>query len=149
MTSVICVDDNRLLGEALAVRLAQEPDFRWLGCLSRPESVEHRLWSLAPDLMLLDIDMPGLDSFSLMERAATELPRTRILVVTGHSQPTDRERALALGAWGYISKGVSTPQLLAAMRRVMAGEVVIDEEPDPEPELVQRPRRSHPRLDRP
>jgi len=127
VTSVVCIDDNRLLGDALGVRLAREPDFRWLGCLSRAELVERQLWRLAPDLLLLDLDVPGLDPFRLMEAAAERLPATRILIVTGLGGPADRDQALALGAWGFVSKGVSTPRLLEAMRRVMRGEVVLED----------------------
>lgn len=149
MTTVVSVDDNRLLGDALAVRLAREPEFSWLGCLSRAATVEDRLLELRPDLILLDIDMPGLDAFRLMERMAERLPGTRILVLTGHSLPPDRDRALALGAWGYLSKGISTPQLLAAMRRVMVNEVVLDEEPAGVSPKAPRARRSQPHIPRP
>ncbi len=144
MTTVVSVDDNRLLGDALAVRLAREPEFHWLGCLSQAATVEQRILELQPDLILLDIDMPGLDAFDLMELMAGRLPETRILVLTGHSRAPDRDRALALGAWGYLSKGISTPQLLAAMRRVTVGEVVLDEDPAEMPRRAPRPRRSQP-----
>ena len=149
MTAVVSVDDNRLLGDALAVRLAREPEFNWLGCLSSAATVEQRLLELGPDLILLDIDMPDLDAFHLMERVAERLPQTRILVLTGLSRAPDCERALGLGVWGYITKGISTPQLLAAMRRVMLGEVVLDEDPTEVLPRAPRPRRSQPRLQRP
>lgn len=127
MTSVACVDDNRLLGEALGSRLGREPGFAWLGCLHRAEGVLERLVELAPDLVLLDLDMPGLDPFALLEHAAGKLPGTRIVVITASTRASDRDHALASGAWGYLSKGISTPRLLEAMRRVMADEVVLDE----------------------
>lgn len=127
MTSVACVDDNRLLGEALGSRLGREPGFVWLGCLHRAEGALERLVELAPDLVLLDLDMPGLDPFALLEHAGGSLPSTRIVVITASTRASDRDHALARGAWGYLSKGISTLRLLEAMRRVMADEVVVDE----------------------
>ncbi|MEP7346297.1 MAG: DNA-binding response regulator, partial [Gemmatimonadaceae bacterium] len=62
MTSIVCIDDNQLVGEAMERRFSMEPDFEWLGWLQEPEGILERLAALNPELILLDVEVPGLDS---------------------------------------------------------------------------------------
>jgi DNA-binding NarL/FixJ family response regulator len=128
MTSIICIDDNPLVADALARRLSLEEDFTWLGWLNQTDRILDRLIELVPDLVLVDIDIPGLDAFELVEEVSRRLPTTRVVMFTGYSRPDYLEHALLRGAWGYLSKNATTHALLDALRRVVRGEVVLMEE---------------------
>jgi DNA-binding NarL/FixJ family response regulator len=130
MTSIVCIDDNPLVADALERRLSMEMDFRWLGWLNQSDDILARLVELAPDLVLLDIDMPGLDAFQLVEDACRRLPEVRVVMFTGYSRPDYLEEALRRGAWGYLSKSATTQGLLESLRRVVRGEVVLVDEVD-------------------
>jgi two-component system, NarL family, response regulator DesR len=126
--SIVCIDDNSLVKEAIARRIALESDFRWAGALGERDEIIERLLELEPDLVLLDIDMPGIDAFALVKLIGERLPSSRVVMFTGYSHPEYLEQALANGAWGYISKSESPTALLDALRRVLRGEVVCNDE---------------------
>lgn len=126
--SIVCIDDNPLVKEAIARRIAMEKDFRWAGALGERDEIIERLIELSPDLVLLDIDMPGVDAFALVKTIGERLPNARVVMFTGYSHPEYLEQALANGAWGYLSKSESPKALLDALRRVIRGEVVCDED---------------------
>ena len=142
MTSIVCIDDNPLVADALARRLSLEKDFSWLGWLNESDDILARLGDLAPDLVLVDIDIPGLDAFQLVEDVAQHLPSMRVVMFTGYSRPDYLEQALKRGAWGYVSKTVSTQTLLDSLRRVVRGEVVLVEDEDGAAPDRLRPRGS-------
>jgi two-component system response regulator DesR len=122
---IVCVDDNPLVSDALARRIAMEPDFRWLGALNEGDEIIERLSEMLPDVVLLDIDMPGIDAFDVVRQLARTLPTARVVMFTGYTRKEYFELALQSGAWGYVSKSTSTQDLLNALRRVARGEVVI------------------------
>jgi len=138
VTSVVCIDDNQLVAEALERRLGLERDFSWRGWLSERDDILKRVTDLAPDLVLLDIDLPGLDAFELVQRLARYAPRSRVVMFSGHLRSDYLELALAAGAWGYISKSSSTHALLEALRRVARGDVVLDREASDEMAALRR-----------
>lgn len=124
-TRVLCIDDNRLIAEAMQRRLAFEPDVAWAGW------VEHACDALAaaleaqPDIVMLDIDMPEHDAFELTRDLARRLPNAKVVMFSGHVRTEFIDRAVDAGAWGYLSKNESMAELLAAIRRVAAGEFVL------------------------
>jgi DNA-binding NarL/FixJ family response regulator len=127
--SLICIDDNPLVAEALERRLQLESDFRWLGWLSGRENLVEQVSAREPDIVLLDIDLPGVDAFELVSELTERVPVTRVVMFTGFDRPDYLEQALARGAWGYISKDVSTSVLVDSLRRVARGDVVLDRNP--------------------
>jgi DNA-binding NarL/FixJ family response regulator len=127
VASIVCIDDNSLMKDAIARRIALEKDFRWAGALGERDEILERLVEMTPDLVLLDIDMPGVDAFALVKSIGERLPSARVVMFTGYSRREYLEQALANGAWGYVSKSESPQTLLDALRRVMRGEVVWDD----------------------
>jgi DNA-binding NarL/FixJ family response regulator len=125
---LLCIDDNPLVAEALARRIALESDFRWLGWLSGREDIAERVGALEPDIVLLDIDLPGVDAFEVVSLLSEKTPGSRVVMFTGFDRPEYQEQALARGAWGYISKDVATGSLLSSLRRVANGEVAMDDD---------------------
>ncbi len=81
-----------------------------------------RALALAPDVVILDLELPGRDGYSVA-RALAALPRPPLVVVlTVHGDPAARRRAAAAGSHGFVEKGAGWPALLAAVRRALAGQ---------------------------
>lgn len=125
---IMCVDDNELLAEALGRRLRCEPDFLWVGVIIEGAHAFDRIVQAAPDIVLLDIDMPDLDSFRVVEELAEKSADIRVLMFSGHVSQDYIRRAVDSGAWGYLSKNDDIDRLILAIRRAHSGEVVFSKE---------------------
>lgn len=127
--SVLCIDDNELLVDALEGRLALEPGFRTLHRalpLTAASTIAERE---RPELILLDYDLPhGIDAIELLDTLHRDAPESRVIMFTGYANGQLIAHAMRHGASGFVSKGASVEHLLDAMRRVRDGETVI--EPD-------------------
>lgn len=125
--SVMCIDDNVLLVDALERRLNLEPGFTGLHRVENMSSVADEVEHLRPSIVLLDIDLPGgLDALSLLDQLVARMPDSRVLVFTGYPSGDLVRRSMARGAWGFVSKGTTAETLISAIRRVVAGQAVIE-----------------------
>jgi two-component system response regulator DesR len=131
IAAVVVVDDNPLVVDALRRRIALESDLTMLGAFNERDDIVARLADLQPDVVLLDIDIPGVDGFELVRQLGREQPGVRVVMFTGHARKDYFEQALASGAWGFVLKSAPTQFLLDAVRRVSRGEVVITDADDP------------------
>ncbi|HYD98888.1 MAG TPA: response regulator transcription factor [Alphaproteobacteria bacterium] len=125
---VLCVDDNDLVADALEVRLRLAGGFRWLGRLPDAERLAAVAQELAPDVVLLDIDMPGKSPFVAVAELLAVRPGVRVVMVSGHIRTDFIDRAVEAGAWGYVSKNEGADVIVAAIRRVAAGEFVMGDD---------------------
>lgn len=125
---IFCVDDNDMVGRALERRLARETDLEWLGILADGVVALERIGELKPDIVLLDIDMPGIDTFTLARQVSTDAPETRVVMFSGHVTPEFVERAMNSGAWGYISKNDDVPRIIEGIRAAARGEIALSRE---------------------
>ena len=125
---VFCVDDNQMLAEAIQRRLALEHDFRWAGWVGGFETAVRAVVAAEPDVVMLDIDMPGGDSFDLVRELGEAAPASRVVMFSGHVRGEYIDKAVDSGAWGYLSKNESLEEVLEAIRRVAAGEFVTTSE---------------------
>ena len=126
--SVLCVDDNVMLGKALGRCIGAEPTLRWLGAISDGAQVLETAQRLRPDVILMDIDMPGFDTFATVHQLLSLAPDTRVIMLSGHVDREYLRRALDSGAWGYLSKAEETPVLIDAIHRAARGEIVLGKE---------------------
>jgi len=123
---LLLADDQTLVRGALAALLELEDDFEVVAQVGRGDEVlaaaiEHR-----PDVALLDIEMPGLDGLAAAAVLQAELPSCRVVILTTFGRPGYLRRAMEAGALGFVVKD-APPELLAdAVRRVAAGERVVD-----------------------
>ena len=125
--SVMCIDDNVLLVDALERRLNMEPGFTGLHRVENLSSVADEVERLRPSIILLDVDLPGgLDALSLLDQLVERMPDSRVLVFTGYPSGDLVRRSMARGAWGFVSKGTTSETLISAIRRVVAGQAVIE-----------------------
>jgi len=126
--AVLCIDDNVMLGKALGRCIDAEPALEWLGAISDGGEAFESVARLRPDIVLMDIDMPGFDTFGLVERIAGAVPTTRVIMLSGHVDRDYLTRALDCGAWGYLSKAEETSALIDAIQRAHGGEIVLGRE---------------------
>ncbi|MFT3684117.1 MAG: response regulator transcription factor [Phycisphaerales bacterium] len=126
--TVLCVDDNVMLGKALGRCIGGEPTLRWLGAVSDGAEVVGTVERLRPSVILMDIDMPGVDTFGIVQRLASVAPDTRVIMLSGHVDRDYLRRALDSGAWGYLSKAEETQVLIDGIHRVTKGEIVLGKE---------------------
>jgi len=129
---VLCVDDNRLMAEALKRRLAFEPGIEWGEWVEDGTLALQTAMSIRPDVVLLDLDMPGHDTFEIARSIVGSLPSAKVVMFSGHVQSEYIHRAIDAGAWGYVSKGETLDDVILAIRRVAAGEFVLTPEVDGE-----------------
>lgn len=122
---LLCVDDNELIAQALRRRVASEPGLTWSGWLQSGTGLHEFLEKARPDVVLLDVDMPGEDSFDLLKRAAAAFPEVRVLMFSGHVRADYIDRAIECGAWGYVSKNDGTDDVLQAVQQAAAGELAL------------------------
>jgi DNA-binding NarL/FixJ family response regulator len=119
------VDDNRLAAEALERWFTSGGGFRWLGWTAEGAEVGPMVAERRPDVVLLDVDMPGVDCFAILERLVAEHPTVRVVMFSGHVRADYIERALAAGACGYVVKDEQVAAISDLLRRAAAGECVL------------------------
>ena len=125
---VLCVDDNEMVATALSRRIREEPGIAWAGVVMEGAAAYEQVRMILPDIVLMDIDMPGVDSFSIVEHIAADLPGVRVVMFSGHLNPAYIERAMDAGAWGYLSKNEDVARLIEAIRSVGRGEFALSED---------------------
>jgi two-component system response regulator DesR len=123
---VAIAEDQSLLRQALVDILTREEDISVVGQVGRGDEVMALVERETPDVMLLDIEMPGRDGLSLLEDLGVRFPQCRALILTVFNRPGYLRRALDAGAAGFVLKDSSPVDLATAIRQTAAGEQVID-----------------------
>lgn len=122
---LILVDDHVVLRAGLANVLSFEPGMQVVAQGDDGEAAIALWRQHRPDLMLLDLCMPGIDGVETLQRLRREHPAARVLILTSSEAPEEVRHALAAGACGYVTKTVHPAELMEAIRRVHAGGQVI------------------------
>ncbi|OUC94728.1 response regulator transcription factor [Streptosporangium minutum] len=126
MIRVLLAEDQAMVRGALASLLGLEPDIEVVGeAASGPEALDVALRT-RPDVALLDIEMPGGDGITAGARIREVLPGCHIMILTTFGRPGYLRRAMEAGAAAFLVKDSPARELAAAIRRVRAGERVID-----------------------
>ncbi|HYW25692.1 MAG TPA: response regulator transcription factor [Terriglobales bacterium] len=126
MIRVLLAEDERMVREALAVLLSLEPDIAVVAQVGRGDEVVEAALRTAPDVMVLDIEIPGRDGISVAEEVGARLPACRVLMLTTFERPGYLRRALSAGADGFVLKSTPAHQFPSVVRRTAAGERVVD-----------------------
>ncbi len=119
---VLLVDDHALVRSAIRQAL-QAPDLEVVGEASSAEEALSVAPLLRPDLLLLDIDMPGMSGIDAVRELAPRLPDTRIVMLTVSTDRRDLLQAIRHGAYGYLTKDLSGDALLRAVRGIRTGDL--------------------------
>ncbi|MDX8349695.1 MULTISPECIES: response regulator transcription factor [unclassified Cognatiyoonia] len=121
-TRVLIVDDHPMVTEGIQAILESYDDISVVGTLGNGQEAVDRVNELAPDVILMDLNMPGLSGLNATEMILEERPNTRILVLSMHDSPEYISTALSHGARGYILKDVPTDEIKTAIETVMDGQ---------------------------
>ena len=124
---MLCADDNELIGDAIQIKLnlCPEHQFEWLGQLQEATDLVNEAIRRQPDVVLLDIDMPGKDPIEALRQLTEFMPSVRVLMLTAHVRRDLIERAIEAGAWGYLSKYSGGETIVDAIQSVFRGEFVL------------------------
>jgi two-component system response regulator DesR len=128
MIRVLIAEDQTMVRGALTSLLDLEPDIAVVAQVERGDAVLPAARDIRPDVALLDIEMPGQDGLAVAEALRRDHPDCRVLVLTTFGRPGYLRRAMAGGARGFMLKDAPAHELASAIRRVMAGERVLDPE---------------------
>jgi two-component system response regulator DesR len=126
MIRILLAEDQGMVRGALASLLNLEPDIEVVGQVADGDQVVAEALRLNPDVALLDIEMPGLDGLAAAEALRRATPTCRVLILTTFGRPGYLRRAMDAGASGFLVKDGPVELLADAIRRVLAGERVID-----------------------
>ncbi len=116
--NLLITDDHKLVRESLATLFDADPRFRVLAhCESGEEAVElAKHWR--PDIVMMDMNLPGINGFEATEQVLKESPLSRVLALSMHSQPAYVRRFFQAGAMGYVTKNSSHEELEKAIIEV-------------------------------
>lgn len=118
---VLLVDDHTVVREGVRRLLSVVADAMVLEAGTGKEALTV-FRAEKPEMVILDLNLPGAGGLDLLKRLLIEDARTRVLIFSMHTTPVYVARALQAGAKGYVSKGASADELVEAIRKVMAGE---------------------------
>lgn len=125
-TRLMLVDDHKVLRSGLRALINQQPDLEVVAEADTARTAQALVERTHPDLVVLDLTLPGGGSFELISELVERGPLPRVLVLSMHNDPAYARAALGAGATGYVVKTVSEEDLLAAIRAVRRGKAVVD-----------------------
>lgn len=120
-TSVAIVEDNADIADELEKLLSEEPSFTCLGVCRNLQTALRKIPALAPDVVIMDIQLPDGSGIQAITRLKPILPRTQFIVFTIFNDQDQIFKALEAGANGYLLKCTSSEEMLRAIREVNAG----------------------------
>lgn len=127
MIDVLVVDDHEMFSEALTLLLQQQSDVRLLGAAKDANTALRMCREQAPDVVLMDIDLPEVDGVEATRWIREACPKTKVIVITGLEDPVIVANAIAAGARGYVPKTRAVEDVLDVVQRAAAGEFVMPE----------------------
>lgn len=123
---IVLADDHPLLRQGLRLVIDAEPDLEVAGEAASGEEAIRLVAATRPDVLLLDITMPGGGGIGALERLRKASPETRVLMLTMHDDPEYLRVALVSGAAGFILKNAAGAELVSAIRTVHQGRTYVD-----------------------
>jgi DNA-binding NarL/FixJ family response regulator len=122
---ILITDDHPVVREGLSGMLAGQSDFEVIGLAADGDTAVKMHGSLAPDVTLMDLRMPGLDGVGAIKAIKAQQPSSRIIVLTTYDSDADILRAIEAGATGYLLKDAPREELFRAIRAAARGDSVL------------------------
>jgi DNA-binding NarL/FixJ family response regulator len=119
---VVIADDHRSFGEALQIALDNEDDLTVIEVVTDGESAVESAQARHPDVLLMDVQMPGVDGLEATRRIQREATGTKVILLSGHDDDVVLARAVEAGARGFMRKTQAVSDLAEAIRRAFRGE---------------------------
>jgi DNA-binding NarL/FixJ family response regulator len=123
---IVVADDHPIFRDGLCKLLALEEDFEVVAQAQDGRQVLDVLQQYEPDILLLDLKMPGLDGLSTLQRMQVVKNKTRVIVLTASDDKNEFVQAMKLGTSGIVLKQTATELLIKSIRKVHAGEIWLD-----------------------
>ncbi len=123
---VLLADDHAVLRSGLKMLLESQPDIIVVGEAGDGKTALSMATALLPDVLLLDVGMPGMDGLDVLQAIRVDTPQCRVLLLTMHEEEAILRAALRAGASGYVLKRAAEAELLTAIRAVARGEAYVD-----------------------
>jgi two-component system, NarL family, response regulator LiaR len=124
---LLVVDDQSFMRVAMIAILARDSSLKVVGEAHDGQEATRRCRELRPDLVLMDVSMPGMDGIEATRRLKAEFPETSVLILTVHADHRLLMDAIKAGAAGYVLKGEHPDHVLEAVRAVLNGETPLDQ----------------------
>lgn len=125
-TTVLVAEDQTMMRSALVGLLGLEPDLAVVGDVGRGDRVVEAVAELRPEVLVLDIELPGRSGLDVIDEVLRASPGTAVVIVTTFGRAGYLRRAMDAGARGFLVKDNPVGNLATAIRRVLAGETVVD-----------------------
>lgn len=122
---ILLADDHAVLQAGLEAMLNAEGDMQIIGTAGDGHAAVRQAALLQPDVILLDINMPGINGLAALEQIRDQAPGSRVLILTMHDDAQYLRQAMAAGAAGYVLKQSAGKELLTAIRTVAQGGVYL------------------------
>jgi NarL family two-component system response regulator LiaR len=122
---IVVVEDHTLVREGVIAMLEAHDDFEVIGQTDNGRDAIDLVDSKEPDVVLLDLRLPGMDGLQVLREIKSRVPGTRVIVLTVHDEEGYVGEALRAGADGYMLKTITHQELAHAVRRVMQGEAML------------------------
>src|SRR6201984_3449392 len=123
---IVVADDHPIFRDGLCKLLALEEDFEVVAQAQDGRQVLDVLQQFEPDILLLDLKMPGLDGLATLQRLQASRNKTRVIVLTASDDKNEFVQAMKLGTSGIVLKQTATELLIKSIRKVHAGEIWLD-----------------------
>lgn len=122
---VLVVDDHEMLADALGLLFSRHPVFELVGCASDAREAVEMTARDAPDVVLMDLELPGIDALQLVRMIKAARRSTRVVAVSSANDPAAVSELLAVGGSGCVEKTRAVEDVLDLVRRAAAGEVIL------------------------
>lgn len=122
---ILLADDHAVLRSGLRLLINSQPDMTVVGEAGSGSEAAAQAAALQPDVLLLDLNMPGMDGLAALPQLRKDAPNSRILILTMYDDVSYLQEALNAGAAGYVLKKAVDSELLTAIRAVMRGETYV------------------------
>lgn len=142
-TRVVLADDHTLIRSGLKRLIERMPGILIVGEASNGRELLEVMQTVKPDLVILDIAMPGLSGLDLLPLVRRQHPTTEILILSAHANPEYVLRAMNRGARGYLTKDSSPVELESAIRSILNGQPYFRENLQPGPANPEEPARNY------
>ena len=127
MTTVAIVDDHSVVRMGMKYVLMTDKEFKFVGEADDGAEAVSLVEKFSPDILLLDVRMPGTDGIAALRLVREKFPDQRVVMLTMSDAEEDVYQALTLGARGYVIKDNSPGNIIGALRKVMSGEFAVSD----------------------
>lgn len=125
---IVIIEDHPMMRKGLTSTLEAEPGYEVIAQFESAEDAMQALQRMDPDLVIVDVSLPGINGIELMKNLIFQNPKLKMLVVSRHEESLYAERALRAGAKGYVMKFEPSEVLLKAVRKILNGGLYVSDE---------------------